>query len=161
MKKEDWNLEYSGFPILQTYHSLIFEKSAFEIGLMINTKKRIHREHLIPEKRTFRILDKYNNYIVLLRNPIDSYDNYCRATKNLEQKELLKELELFNFKYRQYLKNKKNILLIEYEDLILDYNKTMLKIKKYWNIKGNIIPLLKENYTGVGYEKLTRDNDSK
>ena len=49
LKKESWHIEYSDYPILQTYHSLIFEKSAFEIRLMVNTKKRIYREHLIPE----------------------------------------------------------------------------------------------------------------
>lgn len=152
-KRKDFHILEEGFDKLQYYHTLIFERSPLDVKIMIEHKKLLYREHLLPCKRTFKILDKYNNYIVLLRNPVDSYNNYCRITKNFNQKELLRELEMFNYMYRDYCKGK-NILIVNYEDLILKYNETITKIKTYWKIKSKTIPLLKQNYTGEGLRRL-------
>lgn len=152
-KRKSFHILEEGFEYIQKYHTLAFERSPIDVKEMIERKDILYREHLLPCKRVFKILDKYNNYIVLLRKPIDSYDNYCRLTKNFNEKLLLRDLEIFNSMYREYLKGK-DILIINYEDLVLKYNETMNKIKSYWKIKSKIIPLQKQNYTGEGIKRL-------
>jgi 2-polyprenyl-3-methyl-5-hydroxy-6-metoxy-1,4-benzoquinol methylase len=152
IKKKPFCIGFDEFLKLQEYHALIFERSPLDMMRMHDDKKCIYREHVLPCKRNFKILDKYNNYIVLLRKPEDSYNNYCRLTGK-EDPKILEDLELFNSRYRDYLKNK-DIPIIEYEDLILNYEKTMKKIKVFWKIKAKTIPLQKQLYTGVGDKRL-------
>jgi hypothetical protein len=157
-KRKDFHILHDEFIELQRYHTLIFERSPLDIMKMVKDKNLLYREHLLPCRRNFKILDKYNNFIVLLRDPEDSYDNYKRILEknNKENKELLSELTMFYVRYEGYLDRRKDILCIYYKDLILDYNKTMKKIKAYWKIKGRIKKLKKENYTGVGISRLKK-----
>jgi hypothetical protein len=154
-KRKSFHITHEGFDRLQYYHTLIFERSPLDIKIMIDHRDMIYREHLLPCNRNFRILNKYKNFIVLLRKPEDSYNNYVRLGGK-EDKELLQELKDFNNLYIKYLKNRKDILCINYKDLILNYKKTMNKIVKYWNIKSKVIPLKKEKYTGVGVKRLCK-----
>jgi hypothetical protein len=157
-KRKAYDILNPGFERLQYFHTLIFERTALDVKNMIEMKKTVYREHLLPTERNLRILDKYNNYIVLLRNPEDSYDNYVRIMGK-EDKKLLKELKDFNSKYRKYLEDK-NILIVNYEDLVLDYVNTIIKIKRYWKINSKIRLLEKLNYTGEGEKKLNAQRDA-
>jgi hypothetical protein len=157
-KRQSHDILNQGYDRLQFYHTLIFERSPLDIKNMVLNKKVVYREHLVPNERNLRILDKYNNYIVLLRNPEDSYNNYVRITGK-EEKKLLKELTDFNVKYRRYLEDK-DILVVNYEDLVLDYVNTIIKIKRYWKINSKIKLLEKLNYTGEGEKKLNAQRDA-
>lgn len=155
-KRKSFHILCDGYDRLQKYHTLIFERSPFDIMKMITAKNLIYREHLLPGKRTFKILNKYSNFIVLLRNPFHSYENYQKLLEksNKVNELILDDLIHFNEGYREYIKTRPDILLVNYEDLILNYNETMNKIKKYWKIKSKIITLKKVKYTGNGIKKL-------
>lgn len=155
-KRKDFNILEDEFEQLQLYHTLIFERSPLDIMRMVKDQKILYREHLLPNDRTFKILDKYDKFIVLLRNPEDSYDNYKRILdkKNEQNKKILEDLILFYSRYQIYLKNRPEILQIDYEDLVINYKDVLKDICKYWKIKNKIIPLKKENYTGIGEKRL-------
>jgi hypothetical protein len=155
-KRKDFHILDDGYEQLQKYHTLIFERSPLDIMKMITSKKLLYREHLLPTQRVFKILDKHKNFIVLLRNPFDSYDNYRRVLEKTNEinEAVLDDLIHFNEGYKEYIKTRPDILTINYEDLIIDYNKTMDKVRKYWNIKSKIIKLKKVKYTGIGIKRL-------
>lgn len=158
IKRKKYDILHDGYEQIQKYHTLVFERTPLDIKIMIENKNILYREHLLPCKRNFKILDKYKNFIVLLRNPFDSYDNYKRMLEktNKENELILNDLILFNETYSEYLKNRPDILVINYEDLILNYNETIKKIFKYWKIKSKIIELDKQNYTGIGLKRLKK-----
>lgn len=155
-KRKKHDILNEGYEQLQKYHTLIFERSPVDIMRMVTDKNLLFREHLVPNTRTFKILNKYSNFIVLLRNPFHSYENYQKLLEksNKVNELILDDLIHFNEGYREYIKTRPDILLVNYEDLILNYNETMNKIKKYWKIKSKIITLKKVKYTGNGIKKL-------
>ena len=155
----DIDIDCDKFKYLQKCHDNMIERSSLFIKQVVEGRKTIFKEHLLPTKRHLEILKKFkSNIVILLRNPLDSYDSYKRLkVKNCEKLE--KELKDFHNKYMWFASNKKNIIIIYYEDLILNYKNVMSKILKHFKIKGKIIPMLKLKYTGVGRKRLEEKKD--
>jgi hypothetical protein len=147
------------FEVIQSVHSNICVRSELFLSQVIKGRKTIFREHILPTREHLQKLAKFNeNYIVLVRNPEHSLDNYKRlkiSEKNL--KKIDKELKVFHSRYLRFAKSRKNVLVIDYDDLILNYKETMKIILKHFNIKGPIIPLMKKKYTGIGDRRLLND----
>jgi hypothetical protein len=135
------------------YHHNVFEKSSAYIQVTMQHRNILYREHIFPTHDHLQKIKSVNeNFIVLLRNPLHSFDCYQRI--NIRNIEIKKELYYFYKGFKHYKNN--NMLIIYYGDLVLRYEKTMVKIMKHLNIKGRIIPLLREKYTGVGERRLKK-----
>lgn len=155
LKLKTDSIRYKEFLELQKYHTLIYKKTNKTVGMMINDKTKLYREHLVPTEHNLRMLKNYSNYIILLRSPEDSYLNYKRllAKKGQGNIQILRDLKLFFIRYIEFYLGK-GLLVIFYDDLVLNYQKTMKRITAYWNIKAKIINLQKRKYTGEGKKKL-------
>lgn len=156
--RKAWEINCEGFEEIQKLHSNMIERSSLFINNTAKGRKKIFKEHLLPTKRHIQILDKIKtNVVVLLRNPKHSFDSYLRMPKGKTfSKNLYWDLAEFNETYFYYSLKKYYILIITYEELIKDYNKTMIRILTHYKIKvpKNIPPLQRRKFTGVGIKRL-------
>jgi hypothetical protein len=156
-RSKDINCE--GFEDMQRYHDNMIKRSELFLKQVVKGKKTIFKEHLLPIESHLNILSRFNDpIIILLRKPEDSADNYKRiGCKKLNLNNLVRNFKTFQNKYIEWAKNRKNVLIVYYEDLILNYKVVIKKILKHYNIKyRKIIPLLKVKFTGVGLKRLLR-----
>jgi hypothetical protein len=159
--KKKGDIRCKGFQTIQRHHDNMSVRSQKFLMQVINGKKTIFKEHLLPTDNHLQLLNKIKGKIViLLRNPEHSIDSYGRLgikNFNLIRDGILNDLIKFNKKYKEWAIDKKNILVIDYDDLILTYNNTMRKILKHYGIRyKKLIPLMKKKYTGVGLERLLK-----
>jgi hypothetical protein len=155
--KESHDIKCEGYTEIQKYHNNMIERSPLFLKQVITGKNKIFKEHLLPTERHLKILDKYKDpIIILLRDPEHSLDSYERLfkskNKKFNKKQLFLDLLAFNTTYRSY--KKENILIVEYIDLITNYNETIKSIMNHYKMTGKIIPLMKKKYTGVGEKRI-------
>ena len=152
-----------GYSGIQQLHDNMVQRSDKFIHDVLKGKKTIFKEHLLPIHEHLKILNKYKiNCIVLLRNPEHSYDSYVRHDvihfnkfgNHINLPQIKKDINLFYFKYKEFCKNRKWALLVEYDDLILNYEKNMKNILTHISANVKIKPLQKRKYTGVGEKRL-------
>lgn len=153
-----------GFEEIQKCHSIMGEKNYLFLNNIANDRTKIYREHILPMIKHMEDLKEIKNpFIVLLRNPGDSFDSYCRmfdknGNKWTNRKRLLEDLKIFHFNYLKISCSIKNMMIIFYRDLILNYNDVMKDILNKLGLKGRIIPLQKIKYTGIGDKRLKGDD---
>jgi len=172
-----------GYQEIQKYHDTTIQRSYEFLKKWIITRQTIYKEHILPIEKHLQYIKQINcKILIVLRNPVDSIDNYRRLYKKyldrqIEEKEidelmpyrfnninfdlLLEDVELFNKKWRDFKYNKK--LIITFEELILNYKKTIITILSHFKFRvpKKIIPLMKakgnhgySTYTGIGEKRL-------
>jgi len=163
-KKQDKKCE--GFEELQKCHSIMGQKDWLFLNKIIKDKKKICREHILPIDEHLRILQKFDDSIlILLRKPEDSWDSYIRMfdknkNKWIDRNKLLEDLKKFYYTYiKSNLNLKDNFMIIFYSDLILNYENIMKKVLKHFQLHGTIISLQKRKYTGIGVKRLIKRNE--
>jgi hypothetical protein len=118
----------------------------------------IYREHLLPCENHFNVIESENKpCVVLLRNPFHSFDSYKRYFEvygKTVSEDLLKDLTLFNLRWRRFCKDKNYMLIVDYKNLVLNFKKTFAEIINHLGLKieqecDNIV-LSKRLYTGIG-----------
>jgi 2-polyprenyl-3-methyl-5-hydroxy-6-metoxy-1,4-benzoquinol methylase len=141
-----------GFYNIQKYHINMVERSPLFLKQVIKGPKTIFKEHILPTEEHLKSISKHNDpIVVLLRNPNDSNNSYER----INIKDVYPDLKDFYDKWLSFSIGKSNILVIFYEDLILNYEKTIKKILNHYRISfKNILPLEKLKYTKVGEDRL-------
>jgi len=150
------DLPCKGFSQIQKYHNNMVERSPLFLQQVISGRNIFFKEHLLPTKRHIEILNKIKGRVaILLRNPEDSLDSYRRGNVKGDMGKLERDLKQFHQKWMWYASNKPHVITIDYEDLILNYNKTMRRLLDFYRIKGKIIPLKKLRFTGVGVKRVT------
>jgi len=152
-----------GFSGIQQLHDNMVQRSDKFIHDVLSGKKTIFKEHLLPIDKHLFLLDKYQtNCIVLLRNPEHSYDAYVRHDKihyekfgkHINLPQIKKDLNEFYNKYKFFCDYRDWALCVEYDDLILNYEKNMKNILTHIGVNCKIKPLYKKKYTGVGEKRL-------
>lgn len=134
-----------------------------ELFDLIVDRKKIMKTHVLPEKMHLDYLYKNDLPVLIqLRTPEHAADSYCRiesGKKEININNVIKEHKLFFDLYKKLADEKKNYLIIYYEELVLDYQKTMRKILKHFKIKlkkgQKIISLKKRHYSKIGEMRLT------
>jgi hypothetical protein len=157
------DVQSNGFSEIQKYHNNMIKRSEIFIKQVIKGRKTLFKEHLLPTKHLLNILSKFNDPIViLLRKAEDSADNYIRiGCYGVKLNNLINDIKTFQNRYIEWAKNRNNVLIVYYEDLIFNYKKTIKKILKHYKIKHKkIIPLLKVKYTGVGLKRLQNESNN-
>jgi hypothetical protein len=175
-----------GFKEIQKYHDTTIKRNEAFLKTWMVKRTIILKEHILPTKEHKEIIKKVNTKIlILLRKPEDSFDNYVRLYNSYKKNKLSKEsiqelvpfrlekmhmysflddLKDFNKGWREFDYEKK--LIITFEDLILNYRKTIIKIFNFWDFKlpKKILPLFKSKgnhgyntYTGVGEKRLKEE----
>lgn len=156
------NNDCAEFLELQKFHNNMIERNSQFLDIVLNSKKTLFKEHLLPTKEHLELLHKYKkNIVIILREPEHSLDSYERFfiknnRKEWDREKILDDLRLFHDRYMWWASNKKYAIVFYYKDLINNYDNTMKKILKHYgyNIK-NIIPLKKLKYTGIGEKRVT------
>lgn len=160
-----------GFTEIQKFHDNMIERTPIFFRQSIQNRKKIVKEHILPTKRHIGILKlifkrfPMSRVLVVLRNPEDSIDCYVRGKYKIKSKsKLTDDLNIFYEEYIKHFANKnyKNVLIIFYKDLILNYKETIQKIIDFWGFnykKPKIIPLLKLRYTGIGEKRILEQKD--
>lgn len=148
-----------GYEELSKCHCNMKEKSPALLDKMICDRETVYRDHLLPTYNHAQYLKLINKpVVILLRNPDHSYDCYLRMfekNKNaLINRELIRQ-QLLKFYYLWKGINLTVALKINYEDLILNYEETMRTVMNHFEITGDIMPLEKLKYTGIGESRLT------
>jgi hypothetical protein len=160
------DMKCKGFSQIQEYHDNMSVRSQKFLQQIINGKKTLFKEHLLPTDGHLRKLEKIRKpIIILLRSPEDSFDSYKRLfesnKKKYNKENLLKEIEDFHNRYMWWDSRQGYTKIIYYQDLILNYQNTMKNILKWYGIKyKKIIPLLKLKYTGIGIKRLKNVTNS-
>lgn len=181
---KDIGWEYcEGFSEVQKYHDTTIRRSYEFLKKWISTRKSILKEHILPTQEHFLYIRKINcKILIVLRKPEDSLDNYKRMydkylTGEMDNNEIdelmpyrfdnikfdkfLNDLRDFNKNWKTFSYNKK--LIITFEDLILNYRKTIIKVLTFFGFKipKKIIPLFKSKgnhgyntYTGIGEKRV-------
>jgi len=154
------------FTELFKYHNNVPIRNKLFLKQVVTGKRTLFKEHLLPIQAHFKELNKYKNerIVILLREPEDSLDSYYRLFKNHHGEEKAKEMidklspDIFSWHERwMYWKSvHKNVMIVEYRDLVLNYQTTIKKILKHYRFKvpKKILPLQKLKYTGVGEKRL-------
>jgi hypothetical protein len=155
-RKDDMKCE--GFAQTQKYHGTTVKRSADYLKFHIDNNKSLYKEHILPTKHHIDILKKQKgNFVILIRDPDEVMDAYRRIFEviklDIDMKMLYNECRDFYNSYTNY-KNK-NGLIIEYKNLVLDFEKVIEQIFEHYNleIKKRLNKLLKYNYTGVGVRR--------
>lgn len=146
---------------IQKLHNNMPKRSELFIKQVINGRKTLFKEHLIPSKEHIDILRKIKtNYVILLRNPEASAEAYKRVGAKVTDG-VRQDLIDFHNKYMWFASNKKNVLVIYFEDLILNYRNVIKRIMKHYGLNPKkVIPMLKKKYTGVGAKEVREQHES-
>jgi hypothetical protein len=150
-----------GFKGLQGMHSNMTLRDATYIKKRAENRNIIFREHILPCDEHLKILDTIeSNIIILLRNPDYAYDCYERAVKGYPRfkkllPEIKKDLKTFYIMYLKIGMYKRNFLYIYYDNLVMNYEKTMKQIFNHFklSIPKSFGELKKMKFTGVGLKK--------
>lgn len=153
------------FPELQKIFTTEYEIDARRIFEMVIDVNKVHKRHLLPIDRHMDILDKIQMpIIILLRDVNGSIENLKKHKEKHNEiysweydiNALKKEYQLFYNKWLAFSKNKSYVLVIDYKNLLQDYQETMHKIFKHLNLRQRKIynDLPKINYTGNGIKNL-------
>ena len=174
-----------GFSTLQKYHGTMVERDEGFFRYWLEKKDVIYKEHILPTEKHLLLLEKIGKpFLVLLRNPEHSFDNYVRLRQayidgkiSQRSNSILHAERFVNFdmdglrhdliSFYQCWKNARlsrlpYALYLDYEDLVLRYQETMQKICDFLSVKCAIIPLVRAmgnrdlycTYTGVGERRL-------
>jgi hypothetical protein len=162
---KDKDIDCKGFVELPKCHCNMKERGPIFLNQIIQGKKTIFREHLLPTETHIKRVSKYKDpMILLLRKPDHVYDSYDRLFKKYNQSKINRrrlKKELIKYYNTWNNVNIDNLLKIDYNELILNYDETMKKVLNHIKCEGEIIPLLKKKYTGVGEKRLKNvDNSS-
>ena len=136
------------------------------LNSFINNQKVIYKQHFVPNDNNLKCLSKINKKIVvLLRNPLDCIDAYINNGKYIigyyNLPKIFDEMKLYYDRYVQFSEINKNIVLIDYNVLILDTEKTIEKILNHFNLRAitNDWTLSRKRFTGKGLKKLGVKNE--
>jgi hypothetical protein len=165
-----------GFEELQKYHTTTHRRTKKYLISWAKRKDKIYKEHILPTQEHIEAL-KGQRYIILLRNPEHTIDNYVRLIKTYKDGKLSKhdinelKLELLtNIDFDKFSQDiidfhnkwkEVEALHIDYDQLVMCPVNTLKKCMSYLGlpIRGKI-ELLKakgnhgyNTYTGVGYER--------
>lgn len=166
-----------GFEELQKYHTTTHKRTEKLLTYYCQKKDLIYKDHILPTEEHLKYLNK-KRFIVLLRKPEDTIDNYKRIIENYKNNKLLakdaKELKLellINIDFDKFcddirLFNKiwseyHGGLHIDYDTLIMCPRNTLLKCMNYFQLPiiGKI-ELVKakgnhgyNTYTGIGEKR--------
>jgi hypothetical protein len=166
-----------GFDELQKYHTTTHKRSKEFLQTWCDRKDSIYKDHILPTKEHIDYL-KDKKFIMLLRNPFDTLDNYVRMVEKYRSNKMSKKeseelkLELFLkidfdkfsndiYEYNKKWKETKLGLLIDYDELVMCPKNTLLKCIRYLgiSIKDEVVLLKSKGnhgyntYTGVGYQR--------
>lgn len=133
------------------------EKLIKELAALSRQKKYVLSVHLPPTKENIELVNKYfEKYIVLTRDPINSYEAYWRHTsvdnsikKNHGQAKKKQEALGYLVIFREnWGKRNPMGLKLDYENLMHDPNKTFDKIAEYFELcRSNVLSeLIKARY---------------
>lgn len=145
-----------GYNEIQRYHNNMVERSPVFLKQLIEGRKTVFKEHLLPTNRHLEIIKKFKtNIVILLRNVDDIVDCYDRLKSKTNLKQIRKDISKFHDRWMYFASNKANIIVIEYRDLILSYEKTMDKILKHFKLKRKKnIKFKRLKYTGIGEKRV-------
>lgn len=151
-----------GFSEIQKYHGNMVIRSELFFKQVIQGRKTLFKEHILPTDDHLEKLNKFKNdkIVILLRVPEDSYDAYKRLfesnKKIFNEEKLMNDLMVFHERYLYWKSVHKNVLLVYYRDLILRYKTTMRKILKHFGLNSpkDLPKLQKLKYTGVGEKRV-------
>lgn len=162
--KTENDIPCQGFLELKKYHCNMIERNKEFIDQVTKGRKTLFKEHLLPTDRHQLIMSKItDNYCILIRNPDDICDAYKRHDvkhfekygSHIDLEQIKSDIERFVIEWTNYSKTRDNCLMISYEQLLTDYEKTMKKILTHYGLKYDTIKQLKRcNYTGVGEGRL-------
>ena len=147
------------FPEVQKYHTIMGRRSYAFFDKVTKSRFDIYREHILPTGHHLHCLKKLNRkVIILLRSTKDAADCYKRmkGSKKMNLKKIEDELCLFSNRYLEsFMKNEK-VLIIRYDQLVLNYTAIIKRILKHYNFKipKKIPRLSRRHYTGVGIKRL-------
>lgn len=181
-RNANYNKDCQGFSTIQKYHGTMSRRDEPFFNYWLNKRDVLYKEHILPTKEHVEILSRLVvPFVVLLRNPEHSFDNYVRLVASwkagaISQKansilhvenvaklnmEGLRQ-DLIDFYQGWKSQNIWHALVIEYDDLILHYDETIRMVMDHLGIKGKVIPLVRamgnrdlySTYTGVGERRL-------
>jgi hypothetical protein len=170
-----------GFEELQKYHTTTHKRTKqFLIG-WVDKKDKIYKDHILPTKKHIEYL-KNKKFILLLRNPDHTIDNYIRLIKDYKNNKLsekdIKELHLdllLNLDFDKFCQDIKNYnklwkesglgLQIDYDELVMCPRRILLKCLKYLGLPAyGKIELIRakgnhgyNTFTGIGYERAKKE----
>ena len=153
-------LDVEGFDEIKKFHTDIIRRGKLFLKTTMTEKHTVYKEHIVPTEEHLNLLSqRKDKYIILLRTVKDCLDSYVRhfaeTGEQYDKKKLYNDLKQFNSLYREFAKGKDNILIVDYENLVLNYENEMTKILNHLGFKKfKIIPLEKILYTGIGEKKL-------
>lgn len=161
--RHEKDVDCPGFSELQKYHDNMVLRNQLFLKQQIEGKKTFFKEHILPTPSHLSSLRKIKKHVViLLRDPDHVFDAYVRHDKkhfakykkHIDLEQIEKDIHDFHDFYMWYASNKTWALVVYYKDLVKNYKPTMKKILKHYGLNGDIIPLLKKKYTGVGVKRL-------
>jgi hypothetical protein len=172
-----------GFSELQKYHTTTHQRDFKYFNDVINDRKKIYKDHILPVDNQIEWIEKINKpIVVLLRNVEDTIDNYKRLMASFRSGKLnkttAKELQVsllcsINFEkfcedlysYNTLWKQARieKALYVDYNELVLCPYRLTKNIVNHFGFKMPVIKnfqLLKakgnhgySTYTGVGYKR--------
>lgn len=163
---DKYNYKYDNEFIYLHGHSDMVDMSGKLFLKLLLDEKKIYKQHFAPSKNNIDIILKNignSKLLVLLRKPKHVYNSYIRwwRRKNINKPRDYRHGVYTDFiKYYNIYKalKHKNIMVIDYDDLVLDFNNTLEKIILFYGkpIPDNInnIELSKHRFTGVGLKRL-------
>lgn len=154
MKKEPGAVYLHRYSELNKYHTTTCLRPKEKLRAWSEDRKNFWKEHILPDDENVKYIRE--KYVVLLRRIEDSVDSYRRfGEKHMINVNLDKiERNLKSYQKGWLEKKSSKILVIWYDDLILDYKKVMKKILNHYGISGDIPELGKVMYTGVGRKRI-------
>jgi hypothetical protein len=159
-KRKGKDVDSKGFKSIQRLHNNMVKRTALFIKQIVVGRRTLFKEHIIPDAEHLKILSKHKEPIViLLRNPGKALEAYKRVGVKVTEG-LKKDLVNFHNKYMWWASNKKNVLVIYFEDLILNYHALMKRICRHYKLKyKKIIPMMKKKYTGIGAKEVREQRE--
>lgn len=185
ISRKKYFIDVPEYSEMQSYHGTTVRRSKEFLTKWISRKDIIYKEHLLPTKEHIDYIRKINKPVVILLRKVDHViDNYLqsiekfksgkmdlREQKGLIIKKLIKidyeklKKEYFEFNKLWIESRLKNVLYVNFDDLILKYNRVMRMILDHYGYpEAKIIPLMKakgnrgdyNTYTGIGEKRLKR-----
>jgi hypothetical protein len=160
-KKKGKDVDSKGFRYIQKLHSNMVKRSPLFMKQVITGKRTLFKEHIIPDAEHLKILSKHKEPIVIiLRNPEKALEAYKRIGAKVNEG-LAKDLVNFHNKYMWWASNKPNVIVIYFEDLVINYRAIMKRILKHYRMSyRKIIPMLKKKYTGIGAKEVREQREN-
>lgn len=172
-----------GFETIQKYHGTMVERDEGFFRYWLTKKDKLYKEHILPTEKHLAALRGLNlPFIVLLRNPEHSFDNYIRLRQSYidgkltaKENSILHAEQFVNFDMDGLKRDLvafyegwktaviPSALCVDYDDLVLRYEKIMRAICVHLGRPAaKIIPLVRAmgnrdlycTYTGVGEKRL-------